>query len=66
MNLISPIQESFSSIKQNKTRSVLAGFGVAWGIFILILLLGAGNGFQEGILQLFSSFAKNSMFMVLP
>ncbi|QZE15065.1 ABC transporter permease [Halosquirtibacter laminarini] len=63
MNLISPIQESFSSIKQNKTRSVLAGFGVAWGIFILILLLGAGNGFQEGILQLFSSFAKNSMFI---
>ncbi len=63
MNLISPIQESFSSIKQNKTRSVLAGFGVAWGIFILILLLGAGNGFQEGILQLFSSFAKNSVFI---
>ncbi len=63
MNLINPIQESFSSIKQNKTRSVLAGFGVAWGIFILILLLGTGKGFQEGILQLFSSFAKNSVFI---
>ncbi len=63
MDLINPIQESLSSIKQNKTRSILAGFGVAWGIFIMILLLGTGKGFQEGILQLFSSFAENSIFI---
>ncbi|MBI9069236.1 MAG: ABC transporter permease [Salinivirgaceae bacterium] len=63
MDLINPIQESLSSIKQNKIRSILAGFGVAWGVFILILLLGTGKGFQEGILQLFSSFAKNSIFI---
>lgn len=63
MDLFNSIQESISSIKQNKIRSILAGFGVAWGIFILILLLGTGKGFQEGILQLFSSFAKNSIFI---
>jgi len=63
MDLFNSVQESISSIKQNKTRSILAGFGVAWGIFILILLLGTGKGFQEGILQLFSSFAKNSIFI---
>jgi len=56
------IQEILASIKQNKTRSILAGFGVAWGIFILILLLGVGKGFQEGILDLFSSYSKNSIW----
>lgn len=44
-------------------RSLFAGFGVAWGIFILILLLGAGTGFQQGILQLFSSFSQNSLWV---
>lgn len=57
------MQEALISIKQSKTRSILAGFGVAWGIFILIILLGAGKGFQKGILQLFSSFAKNSLWV---
>jgi len=63
MNLTNPIQEAFSSIKQSKTRSILAGFGVAWGIFILIVLLGTGKGFQQGILKLFSSFAQNSIWI---
>jgi putative ABC transport system permease protein len=63
MDFINPLQEAFSSIKQSKTRSILAGFGVAWGIFILIILLGTGSGFQQGILKLFSSFAKNSIWI---
>lgn len=63
MDLISPIQEAFSSIKQSKTRSILAGFGVAWGILILVVLLGTGKGFQQGILQLFNAFAQNSMWV---
>jgi putative ABC transport system permease protein len=57
------IQEAILSLKHNKIRSLLAGFGVAWGIFILILLLGTGKGFQEGILKLFGSFAKNSFWV---
>ncbi|MDC9722856.1 MAG: ABC transporter permease [Urechidicola sp.] len=57
------IKEAFISITQSKTRSILAGFGVAWGIFILILLLGTGKGFQQGIMQLFHSFAKNSLWV---
>lgn len=60
---IEVFQEIFNSIKQNITRSILAGFGVAWGIFILIILLGAGQGFQNGIMKLFSVFAQKSIWI---
>jgi putative ABC transport system permease protein len=63
MNFENPIRDAFKSIKENKSRSILSGLGVIWGIFILILLLGVGNGFKEGIFQLFNSFAKNSIWI---
>ena len=46
------LKEILSSISQHKARSILTGFGIAWGMFILILLLGAGNGFRQGMLSL--------------
>jgi len=55
--------EIYHSLKQHKARNILTGFGVAWGIFILILLLGAGQGLQDGILKLFSSYAQNSIWV---
>ncbi|MDR7210561.1 ABC transporter permease [Flavobacterium piscis] len=58
-----PITEAFKSIKENKSRSILSSLGVIWGIFILIVLLGVGNGFKNGIFQLFNSFAKNSLWI---
>lgn len=57
------LHEILLSLKYNKIRSILAGFGVAWGIFILIILLGTGKGFQQGIMQLFGAFAKNSIWV---
>ncbi len=53
--------EIWESIRRHKLRTFLTGFGVAWGIFILILLLGAGQGFQTGINNQFAGYAQNSI-----
>jgi putative ABC transport system permease protein len=67
MNFISTIpellEEVYSSIMQHKVRSFLTGFGISWGLFILILLLGAGNGFREGMMNMFSGYASNSIWV---
>jgi putative ABC transport system permease protein len=55
-------QEIWVAITRNKLRSFLTGFGVFGGIFILVILLGVGNGFEGGILKSFSGFASNSCF----
>jgi putative ABC transport system permease protein len=57
------IQESLFSIRQNKLRAILAGFGISWGILILVVLLGTGTGFQEAVMNLFSIFAQKSLYV---
>lgn len=56
-------QEIWSTITRNKLRSFLTGFGVFWGIFMLIILIGVGNSLQGGIYSNFEGFASNSCFM---
>lgn len=56
-------QEIFSAIKKNKMRTFLTAFGVFWGIFMLIIMLGSGNGLQNGVTRGFGDFATNSIFM---
>ena len=55
--------EIIESLTSNVFRTILTAFGVFWGIFILVILLAAGNGLENGVKQGFSGIATNSMFM---
>lgn len=55
-------QEIYHVLRANKLRTFLTAFGVFWGIFMLIIMLGAGNGLRHGVTDGFGDFATNSAF----
>jgi len=57
-------QEIWITIKSNKSRSFLTAFGVFWGIFMLVLMVGAGNALKTGIFSQIEGFATNSVFFM--
>ncbi|WP_457617363.1 ABC transporter permease [Lutibacter sp.] len=56
-------QEIYSSVRKNKLRTGITIIGVMWGIFLLIVLLGAARGMENGFNKLFGDFATNSVFI---
>ena len=56
-------QEIFSTLKKNKLRTFFTAFGVFWGIFMLIIMLGSGKGLHNGVSTGMGDMATNSMFM---
>lgn len=56
-------QEIFHTLKKNRLRTFLTAFGVFWGIFMLIIMLGSGNGLENGVTSEMGNFASNSFFV---
>lgn len=57
------LQEIWTALSRNRLRTFLTAFGVFWGIFLLMLLLGSGNGLKNGIDAGFTGTATNSFFV---
>ena len=57
---IDSYREVLDTLTRNKSRSFLTGFGVFWGVFMLVALMGGGNGLKEMLEQNFAGFATNS------
>ncbi len=55
--------EIFLTLTRNRSRSLLTAFGIFWGIFMLLALIGAGNGWQMMMKKNFEGFATNSGFL---
>ena len=56
-------REVFYTLGRNKLRTGLTAFGVSWGIFMLIVMLAAGTGLQNGTKERFGGFATNSVYI---
>lgn len=54
--------EIWNALEKNKIRSLMTAFGVFWGIFMLIVMSGAGKGLENGVTREIGKFAKNSAF----
>ena len=60
---IDSYREIIDTLTRNKSRSFLTGFGVFWGVFMLVALMGGGQGMKEQLYNNFEGFAQNTVLM---
>ena len=60
---IDSYREILDTLTRNKSRSFLTGFGVFWGVFMLIALIGGGQGLKEMLNKNFDGFAQNTVMI---
>ena len=58
------LREIVDSLFRNKRRTILTGFGIFWGLFMLLFLVGGGNGLKHMLSENFEGFASNTMVMI--
>jgi len=56
-------QEIWSTIRKNRLRTALTALGVFWGVFMLVVMVGAGQGLENGVQRSMSGMASNSVFV---
>lgn len=56
-------QETWQTIRRNKLRTLLTVFGVFWGVFMLVIMLGTGQGLQNGVYERFGIYAANTVVL---
>ena len=61
---IDTYREIGDSLVRNKSRSLLTGFGIFWGLFMLLFLIGGGKGLKSMLVQNFDGFASNAVILV--
>ncbi len=60
---IDTYREILDTLTRNKSRSFLTGFGVFWGVFMLVALIGGGKGLKEMLQRNFEGFAQNTVMI---
>src|SRR3989339_805589 len=55
--------EIMQALKKNRLRTFLTALGVFWGIFMLVIMLGSGNGLRNSVFDNMGDFSTNSCFM---
>lgn len=58
---IDRFREILDTLSRNKSRSLLTGFGVFWGLFMLVTLIGGGDGLKQTLAQQFAGFATTRL-----
>ena len=61
---VDSFREIADSLVRNKSRSLLTGFGVFWGVFMLLFMMGGGEGLKKSLESEFEGFATKTCIMV--